>query len=150
VFTIALFAGTFGIGLQVFNQLIAATSADQWASPVFMALQMLFIMVILGYVLFSVHQEAAGLAGGVATGMIRLGQMAGMLASPATAATGTARMLNPVSNRLDPNTGLQTQSSRLEHFAMGRSFLSKNPAYRRAVMDQFRSSMGRGNAIKGK
>ena len=150
IFSIALLAGTFGLAMQIFNTLIVTTAADQWSSPIFMALQTLFILFILGYVLYSVHQEAAGLAGGVAAAMIRLGQMAGILASPATAMTGTAKMLNPTSNRLDPNTGLQTQSSALEHFAMGRSFVSKNPAYRRAVMDQFRSAMGAGNAVRGK
>ncbi|KGK66378.1 MULTISPECIES: type IV secretion system protein [Xanthomonas] len=150
VFSIALLSGTLGMALMIFNQLIASTSTDEWASPAFMAVQTLSIMLILGVVLYSVHNEAAGLGGGVAVSMIRLGQMAGLLTAPAAAATGTARMLNPVSNRLDPNTGLQTQSSRLEHLAMGRSFVAKNPAYRRAVMDQFRSAMGRDNAVKGK
>ncbi|WDJ74918.1 type IV secretion system protein (plasmid) [Xanthomonas campestris pv. campestris] len=150
VFSVALLSGTFGLGLQIFNQLIGATSANEWGSPAFMALQILGIFIVLGVVLYMVNQEAAGLGGGVAASAIRLGQLAGLLTAPASAATSGARMLNPVSNRLDPNTGLQTQSSRLEHMAMGRSFVAKNPAYRRAVMDQFRSAMGRGNAVKGK
>jgi len=58
-------------------------------------------------------------------------------------------MLNPVSNRLDPRTGLQTSSRRLEHMAMGRSVFVPSPAYRNALKERLRESLNpKPNTIK--
>lgn len=150
IFTIVFITAAFGVGLQVFDALMTSVASKEWESPMFMAVQVLVITLVLAYVMFEAGQNASALGGGAASTAIRLGQVAGIIASPGNAALGAARTFNPVSNRLDPKTGLQTSSSRLEHLAMGRSFLSPDPTYRRAVMDQFRESMGRSNQVRGK
>lgn len=151
VFTIVILTVVFGMGLQIFNNLIVATSSGgEWESPMFMAMQITFITIILGILCGYAGVKASALGGGAALASVSLGQAVGLLRSPAQAATATGRMLNPVSNRLDPKTGLQTTSSALEHLAMGRSLVSPNPAYRRAVMDQFRESIGAKNTVSGR
>lgn len=147
VFTIVFITAAFGVGLQVFDALMTSVAASQWESPMFMSVQVLVITAVLAYVMYEAGKKASALGGGAATTAISFGQMAGFIASPAERA---AQMINPTSNRLDPKTGLQTSSSRLEHLAMGRSFVSPNPSYRRAVMDQFRESMGRKNQVSGR
>ncbi|MEJ2790999.1 MULTISPECIES: type IV secretion system protein [unclassified Pseudoxanthomonas] len=138
-----------------FDHFIAAAdvSANGINSPAFAALQILGLTGILSYLLLQVGGMASGLAGGVSAAAMSLREMASPITSAARAAsTGAASVndiANPVSTRLDPKTGLQTTSRRFEHVAMGRTLASPNPAYRRAVMDQFRQSMGIKNGVKG-
>ena len=154
--TIVIVAIFISFSGAAFDRFIAGAdvSADGQNSPAFAALQILGLTGLLSFILFQVGGLASGLAGGVSMAAMTLRQMA----SPATSAarsisTGAASaqdIVNPLSTRLDPKTGLQTTSRRLEHLAMGRSVVAPNPAYRRAVMDQIKSSWGAKNSVSDK
>ena len=147
VFTIVLVAVVMSLGVSVFDSIIndAGVLADD--SALFKAVQILFVSLILAFVTMQVTSLAGGIAGGISMAALTLRDVAGIATNPAKAMTGAGRMANPITSRLDPKTGHQTSSSRLEHMAMGRSVFSPNPAYRTAVMDRFRQSMGGGNSV---
>jgi len=109
---------------------------------------------VLSYILLQVGGLASGLAGGVSMAAMTLRQMASPATSAArsisSGASSAHGIVNPLSTRLDPKTGLQTTARRLEHMAMGRSVIAPNPAYRRAVMDQIKSSWGAKNSVSDK
>ena len=154
--TIVIVAVFMSFAGAAFNTFIAGAdvSADGQNSPAFAALQILGLTGLLSYILLQIGGLASGLAGGVSMAAMTLRQMVSPVTSSAqTASNGLSsahNIVNPVSTRLDPKTGLQTTSRRLEHLAMGRSMVSPNPAYRRAVMDQLRESMGAKNSMKDK
>ena len=156
VFTI-VFASLFvSLALAIFDHFISgqnvavSDAGDGVYSPAFAAFQILTLSGILAFLIFKSSDLAAGVAGGVSMAAMALRQMVSPVTSTASAVAGgvggAANFLNKSSNRLDPKTGLQTQSGRLEHIAMGRTIM--NPAYRRAVMDHRRENLGR-NTVKG-
>lgn len=146
VFTIVLVAVVMSLGVSVFDTVISHASLND-DEALFAALQILFVSLILAFVTMQVGTLAAGISGGAGAAILSARQLMGAALAPGKFAKDTGRMLNPVSNRLDPKTGLQTSSSRLEHMAQGRTIL--NPAYNRAVIDRAKESWGR-NSVKGK
>jgi len=150
---VAVFMSFAGAAFDTFIAGADVSAAGQ-NSPAFAALQILGLTGLLSYILLQVSGLASGLAGGVSMAAMTLRQMVSPVTSSArTASSGLSsahNIVNPVSTRLDPKTGLQTTSRRLEHLAMGRSMVSPNPAYRRAVMDQLRESMGAKNSMADK
>lgn len=148
VFTI-VFASLFvSFALAVFDHFISgqnvaiADSGNGIYSPAFAALQILTLAGILAYLIFKSGDLAQSLAGGVSMAALTLRQMASPVTATASAVSGGAasmgRIVNPTSNRLDPKTGLQTSSSRLEHAMQGRSIAF--PAYRKAVFSRAKES----------
>ena len=157
VFTI-VFASLFvSLSLAIFDHFISgqnvalADSGNGIYSPAFAALQILTLSGILAFLIFKSGEFAAGVAGGVSMAALSLRQMVSPVTATASAVSGGAasagKIINPVSNRLDPKTGLQTSSSRAEHLYMGRTIL--NPAYRKAVTDHRLENRG-SNTVKGK
>lgn len=107
------------------------------------------------FILYTVNNYAAQLAGGMSSAAITFGGMArsaaGMATAPGRAAGGLNNMVNPVSNRLDPRTGHQTQARRLEHMAMGRSVWARNPAYRDGIKERLTSAWQKpGGDVRGR
>ena len=153
VFTIVIAALFMSFALAAFDKFVdgADVSGDGTNSPLFAALQIVGCTGIFAYLLLKSSEIAGGLAGGASMAALTIRQMV----SPATAtahavsggATSMGRIVNPISNRLDPKTGLQTSSSRAEHLYMGRTIL--NPAYRKAVTDHRTENRG-SNTVKGK
>lgn len=145
-FTIIFVMVFLSFGLAAFDRFIdgADVSGDGTNSPLFAALQILGCSGILAYIMVKASDLAAGVAGGVSMAAMTLRQLASPVTAPASTA---AAFLNKSSNRLDPKTGHQTQSSRLEHFAMGRTIA--NPAYQRALFDRAREGWAN-NTVKGK
>lgn len=137
VFTTVLVSMVLSMGIQIFDLLISKSVFDDQSQAAFVAVQILFTGAILAFVVYQVGTMAAALAGGAGMGALSMRQLAGAVSSPITAA---GRALNPMSNRLDPSTGLQTRSPRLEHIAMGRTVFSPNPIYRQAVMSRLRQT----------
>lgn len=149
VFTVVLVAVVMSLGVTVFDTAIERTKLDE-NEALFMALQILFCGLILSYVTMQIGSLAAGISGGAGAAIASARQLLGVATAPGKFASDVARsggqILNPMSNRLDPKTGLQTNSPRLEHVAQGRTIV--NPAYRKAVMDRAREAWG-GNTVKG-
>ncbi len=150
VFTVVLVAVVMSLGVSVFDTAIERTKLDE-NEALFMAMQLLFCGLILAYVTMQIGSLASGIAGGAGAAIMSARQLIGVATAPGKFASDVARsggnILNPVSNRLDPRTGLQTQSSRLEHVAQGRTIV--NPAYRKAVVERAKEAWG-GNTVKGK
>lgn len=146
VFTIVVVIVYMTFAISVFDRFVsgADVTGTMGVSPLFPALQILGVSGILGWLLFQASSTAAGVAGGMATAAMSLRQLASPVSAPARIAAG---FLNKSSNRLDPKTGHQTNSSRLEHFAMGRTIA--NPAYQRALFERARDGWTR-NTVKGK
>jgi len=146
VLTIVIVAVFMSFAMAAFDAFIAGAdvSSDGTNSPAFAALQILGLTGLFSYMLFQVGGMASGLAGGVSMAALSLREMA----MPATAATralsggasSAANIVNPVSTRLDPTTGHQTTSRRLEHMAMGRSVFTPAPAYRQALLGRIRET----------
>lgn len=156
-FTVVMASLFISFALAAFDYFISAQNvavSDAGSgvySPIFAALQILTLALILAYLIYKSSEIAGGLAGGVSMAAMTLRQMVSPATATARAASDGAasmgKILNPVSNRLDPKTNLQTQSSRLEHMMQGRTIF--NPAYNRAVIDRAKESWGR-NTVKGK
>lgn len=145
-FTIIFVMVFLSLGLASFDKFIAGAdvSGDGTNSPAFAALQILGVSGVLAFFIMKTSDVAAGVAGGVSMAALTLRQLASPVTAPARA---TAGFLNKSSNRLDPKTGHQTHSSRLEHFAMGRTIA--NPAYQRALFERAKEGWTR-NTVKGK
>lgn len=141
VFTIVLLAAVLSMAITIFNHLITNTVYDDESNVLFIGVQILFISGILAFIIMQIGGMASGIAGGAGMAALSLRQLTGAVTSPAKAIAGR---VNPVSNRLDPTTGLQTSSSRFEHMAMGRSVFAPNPAYRNALQERLRSTFNRG------
>lgn len=150
VFTIVLVAVVMSLGISVFDKVITKTTIDD-SGALFAAIQILFTGLILAWTTMQIGSLAAGISGGAGAAIMSARQLAGVAIAPgkfaSNAASSAGNILNPTSNRLDPKTGLQTQSSRLEHMAQGRTIA--NPAYRKAVVDRAKEAWG-GNTVKEK
>lgn len=154
IFQIALDAAVLSLAVNAFLAFIP-TDIDSDQNPLFTSLQLLVVASVMVYVLYNVNNYAAQLAGGISTAAITFGGMvrsaAGVATAPGRVAGGVNNMVNPVSNRLDPRTGQQTSARRLEHLAMGRSLIARNPAYRQGVHERMRAAWGKqpGGSVKG-
>lgn len=153
VFTIALTAAVAAFLMKIFAAFIGNVDITGEQNTLFTALSLTVLSVVILMLLYRVGGIAAGLAGGVSAAAITFGHMARGASSAASAPGRLGRaaneMLNPVSNRLDPGSGLQTSSRRLEHVAMGRSVFVPDPAYRRALADRLRSTVAMKNSVRG-
>lgn len=144
VFTIVIAALFMSFALAAFDRFVdgADLSGDGTNSPAFAALQILGCTGIFTYLLLKSSDLASGLAGGVSMAALTIRQMVSPVTAAASAVSGgtasMGRILNPTSNRLDPKTGHQTNSSRLEHVMQGRSIAF--PAYRKAVVSRAKES----------
>lgn len=147
VLTVVFVAATLGLGIKIFSNLVLSVTVDGTSEPMFMALQALVVMLVLGFVTMQVNSLASGLAGGAGMAMAGARQLMGATFGAALGgARGAANVVNPVSNRLDPRTGHQTSSSRFEHIAQGRTVMAS--PYRNAVLDRMREGWGRSNSVK--
>ena len=154
VFQIALLAAVLSFAIKAFLAFVGPVDVDSDQNPLFTSLQLLVVSSVMLYVLYTVNNYAAQLAGGMSTAAITFGGMArsaaGMTTAPGRVAGGLNNMVNPVSNRLDPRTGHQTQARRLEHLAMGRSVWARNPAYRDGIKERLASAWQKpGGNVKG-
>lgn len=151
LFQIALVAAVLAFATDTFlafvNPAAKAVTPESDKNGLFVAMQLLIVAKVMLYILYKVNDYAAQIAGGVSSGAITFGGMASSAASMATAPIRAARAINnainPPSSRLDPRTGQQTTSRRLEHLAMGRSVWARNPAYRNGVMERLKSAWGK-------
>lgn len=135
IFTIVILALIMTFGVVAFDHFIGKTNleGDGSHNPFMAGLQILGLTLALGRIAMYASEMASGLAGGVAMSALSLQQ----IISPGKSAL---KSINASSSRLDPRTGHQTTSSRLEHLAMGRSFVARSPAYRQATMERMRSA----------
>ena len=144
IFQIALLAAVLSFAIKAFLAFVGGADLDSDQNPLFISMQLLVISLVMLYVLYSVNNYAAQLGGGMSSAALTFGGMAraaaGMATAPGKAAAGVNNMVNPVSNRLDPRTGHQTQSRRFEHMAMGRTLI--NPAYRQSLRDRMEKGWG--------
>lgn len=150
ILQIALLAAVLTFAIQMFAVVVDSVDLDSSTdSPFFGSLRLLGFTVVMLWLLYFVNSIASQLSGGIAAAATTFGQLARGAMSPVRTANN---IINPTSNRLDPRTGLQTQSSRLEHLAMGRSYFARNPAYRQATMERLRDAWrgpAGGNVKKG-
>ncbi|TCP11780.1 type IV secretion system protein VirB6 [Crenobacter luteus] len=139
-FTVVILALIMSFGIVAFDHFVASAnlSGDGQQHPFMVGLQVLGLTVALTFIAKQATGIAAGLAGGVSMAALGLRQ----ILAPAKP---LADAVNPLAQRtkLDPRTGLQTTSSRAEHFMMGRTMW--NPAYKQAVKEHMQSNWGRAN-----
>ena len=146
IITIALIAAVAGFMMKIFSAFIGTVDITGEQNTLFTALSLSVLSIVILLLMYRVGGLAAGLAGGMSAAAITFGRMAMGAASvagmPGRAGRSVNDMVNPVSNRLDPTTNLQTSSRRFEHVAMGRSVFAPNPAYRNALQERLRSTFG--------
>lgn len=154
ILTIALLAAVASFAIKIFDAFAGGVNLESDQNPLFTALSLLVLALVMMGLLYKAADMAAGLAGGISSGALTFGQMAasaaGLANAPGAAARGVNNMVNPQSTRLDPKTGHQTTSRRLEHAAMGRTVV--NPAYRAALKERMASGWARspgGSLAKG-
>ena len=147
LFQIALLAAVLSFAIKAFLAFVGPVDIDSDQNPLFTSLQLLVVSSVMLYILYTVNNYAAQLAGGMSSAAITFGGMArsaaGMASAPGRAAGGLNNMVNPTSTRLDPRTGHQTTARRAEHLAMGRSIWARNPAYRDGVKERLASAWGK-------
>lgn len=150
IFTIVILALIMTFGVVAFDGFINGVKLEGAGveNPYIIGLQVFGLTLVLSYIALQASSMASGLAGGVSSSALSLRQIASGVAMPARTVAGAHNAVNPVSNRLDPRTGHQTQSRRLEHVAMGRTFI--NPAYREAVRERMNKAWERpeGGGVK--
>ncbi|HLM53984.1 MAG TPA: hypothetical protein VK325_10445 [Pseudoxanthomonas sp.] len=138
--------------MKIFAAFIGTVDITGEQNTLFTALSLSVLSIVILLLLYRLGGLAAGLAGGMSAAAITFGQMASggksAVGMPGRLGRGANDMLNPMSNRLDPSTGLQTSSRRLEHAAMGRSAFVPNPAYRNALQERLRSTFSSSNTLK--
>lgn len=152
ILTIALVAAVAAFMMKIFAAFVGGIDTGTDQNTLFAALSLATLSLVIMVLLYKTGSIASGLAGGISLGTITFGQMAagaaGGAAMPGKAGRAVNNTLNPVSNRLDPVTGLQTTSRRFEHVLQGRSAFVPNPAYRDAVMSRYREAFRGKNQIK--
>lgn len=140
IFTVVILAMVMAFGIAAFDHFVATAnlSGDGQQNPYMVGLQVLGLTLALTFIAKQASGIASGLAGGVSMAALGLRQ----ILSPAKPLVDA---VNPLAQRtrLDPRTGLQTNSSRAEHFMMGRT--AWNPAYRQAVKEHMQTGWGRAN-----
>lgn len=155
VLSVVIVTVVLSMGISIFDSLISGTAFTDDTNGAFISLQVLIVGAVLGFVTVSTGSLAAALGGGSGMGALSMRMLASVATGPAgmakTIIQSAGQIANPTSHRLDPRTSLQTPSSRLEHFAQGRSFFSPNPAYRRAVTGRFKDAfrVGSNSVRKG-
>jgi type IV secretion system protein VirB6 len=154
IFKIALVAAVLSFAIKIFLAFVNPVDIDSPdQSTLFATLQLLGMTCAMLWLLYTVQGVAGQIAGGISSAAITFGQLArnsmNMTTAPGRAGRGINKTLNPISNRLDPYSGLQTQSRRMEHLAMGRSIWARDPAYRQAVLQQMQNGWGKtGGRVK--
>ncbi len=152
ILKIALVAAVLSFAVKIFLAFANPADIDSGdQSTLFTSLQLLGITFVMQWLLYNAYNVAGQLAGGISSAAITFGQLArnstNMVTAPGRFGRGVNETLNPVSNRLDPVTNLQTSSRRLEHLAMGRSVWA--PVYRQAVLERMQNGWRRqGGSVK--
>lgn len=156
VFTIVFLAVLLSMGLSIFDRLISGamvTLVNPDGGNYFAVSFTLFgTCLVFTYLCTQIPSLAGALGGGL--GMASMNIRQGVSAGTAVAnlagspISGTRNFLAAKSNRMDHKspTGLQTQSSRAEHLAMGRTLL--NSQYRTALKERMRSTWSRNTVSK--
>lgn len=152
ILTIGLVAAVAAFMMKIFAAFVGGLDMSGDQNTLFTALSLATLSLVIMALLYKAGGIAAALAGGFSLGAITFGQMAASAATgasmPGTAGRAVNNTVNPLSNRLDPVTGLQTTSRRLEHVLQGRSAFVPNPAYRDALMRRYREAFRSKNEIK--
>lgn len=151
VLTIALIGAVLAFALKMFSIVVSATDINSSSdSPFFGALRLGAITLVMLFLLYEVKSHAAGLAGGMASAAITLGQMVAGTARGLTAPGTLAQSIfNPVSTRRDLQSGMMSTAGRLNHLAAGNTMW--NPAYRQHVLQNMGRNWGRatGGTVRG-
>lgn len=149
IITIGLVAAVAAFMMKIFAAFIGGVDLEGDQNTLFTALTLAVLSIVILLLLYKVADLAAALASGLSIGAITFGRMAAgsqqFVTSPGRFARGANDTLNPVSNRLDPRTQLQTSSRRLEHVAFGRTVA--NSQYREALKERRRSSWNPRNTV---
>ena len=146
---IALLAAVLSFAIKIFLAFVVPVDIDSNQNPLFTSLQLLGLTLTMLWLLYRAYDIGAGLGGGMSSSAITFGQIASQAMG---ASRNLSNAINPTSSRLDPRTGHQTTGSRLEHLAMGRSFVARNPAYRQATLERLHTAWQKptgGNAKRG-
>lgn len=150
VLTIALVAAVAAFLMKIFAAFVGGVDLESEQNTLFTSLSLAVLSLVIMLLLYKTGELAAGLAGGLSLSAITLGQMltGGQRAvmAPVRFGRGANSTLNPVSHRLDPHTGHQTTSRRLEHVYFGRTVA--NSQYRQALRERRKSSWARSSTIK--
>lgn len=149
ILSMVLVASVLAFGLKLYDYFVSQISFDSQQNMIVVAMQLSVLTYAIYRIVREVSSMASSLGGGISIQTMGITQIGTAAAAPGRA---ISRAVNPTLTRLDPKTGLQTSSSRLEHMAMGRSIVAPNPAYRQALQKQLQESWGRqpGGSIKGK
>jgi len=139
VFTILFLTAVLSMAITVFSEILTATDFnDPIVNPIFVALQILMIALILGYLITQVPGMASGLAGGAGLGALSMRQLVGAVMNPSRA---LGRMMMPSGNNSRTNSVSNSGSS-------GRMNTVSNPGYRAALQERLRSTLNRsGNTV---
>jgi len=139
VFTILFLTAVLSMAITVFSEILTATDFnDPTINPTFVALQILMIALILGYLITQVPGMASGLAGGAGLGALSMRQLVGAVMNPSRA---LGRMMMPSGNSSRTNSVSNSGSSSNMNTV-------SNPGYRVALQERLRSSLSRsGNTI---
>ncbi|WP_045758394.1 type IV secretion system protein [Xanthomonas albilineans] len=137
ILRIALVAAVMGLAFKGFDAVINSVDLDSDQNTLFTSLVLITFTLVMFWLLAEANNVAGQLAGGISSAAVTLRGMAQGAMAPASTA---GRIINPTSLRLDPRTGHQTTSSRLEHLAMGRSVFAKNPAYRDGLKERLQQA----------
>jgi len=134
VFTILFLTAVLSMAITVFSEILTATDFDDpMVNPVFIALQILMIALILGYLITQLPGMASGLAGGAGLGALSMRQLVGAVMNPSRA---LGRMMMPSGNRSRTNSVSNSGGS-------GRANAVSNPGYRAALQERLRTSLNR-------
>lgn len=156
VFTLIFLAVLVNMGVSIFDRLLTSAQVT-FANPdggnyFTTAVLLCGVCLIFAYLATQIPSLAGAVGGGL--GMAAMNVRQGVAAGTAVAnlagspISGTRNFLAAKSNRMDHKspTGLQTQSSRAEHMAMGRTVL--NSQYRTALKERMRSTWSRNTVSK--
>ncbi|MET1113726.1 MAG: type IV secretion system protein, partial [Comamonas sp.] len=103
---IALLAAVLSFAIKAFLAFVGPVDIDSEQNPLFTSLQLLVVASVMLYVLYTVNNYAAQLAGGMSTAAITFGGIArnaaGMASAPGQATEGVNNIVNPMSTRLEP------------------------------------------------
>lgn len=137
---IALLAAVLSFAMGMFEVVVNAVDVDSDTdSPFFGALLLLSFTIIMLYLLYTVQNYAAQLAGGISSSAVTFGQLARGAMSP-------ARAINAPSTRRDMQSGMMVTGGRLNHLVAGNTMW--NPAYRQHVMQNMGKNWGRSKGGK--
>lgn len=141
IFQIALIAAVLSFAIKAFLAFVGPADLESDQNPLFTAVQLLVVAMVMLYILYKVNDYAAQLAGGMSSAAITFGGMARGMAAPGRAAGGVHNTLNPMTTRRDMQSGMMTTARRANHLVAGNTMW--NPAYRQHVMQNMGKNWGK-------